>query len=37
MIDNRIRHLIVTEKKSHIGYISLKDILRKVPDKYDKQ
>jgi signal-transduction protein with cAMP-binding, CBS, and nucleotidyltransferase domain len=29
MVDNGVKHLIVTEKNLQIGYISLKDILRK--------
>ena len=29
MVDHGVKHLIVTEKKLQIGYISLNDILRK--------
>jgi CBS domain-containing protein len=29
MVDNGVKHLIVTEKNLQIGYISLNDILRK--------
>lgn len=32
MVDNSTKHLAVTDKKSPIGYISLKDVLRKIPD-----